>query len=322
MTLVRNLFSSLLLVALCGTAVLAQGDFQKGLSYYKQGKYRQAISEFEPIVEENPEYEDGHRILGHCYLQTRQLQKSIEHFKKAMSLKDGNLGTYLGLANAYYNAGRYSDAAATLLRGERFASDNRERLPIYRLRGAAYFNQGSYAEAIDDLEKAQQINRGNPKVILQLGLAHYQLKNFDKAEQYLRQAKALDPSEPQAPKFLNRVTYDRALQALAAKQSGRAISLLEEFVGSNPQDGEAWYNLGEAYLLEKRHADAESAFLNAAQHLPGKWEIQERLGYIYEVTGKYQKSLAAYQKAYQASQRAALKQAVDRVKERISRESS
>ncbi|HSR66882.1 MAG TPA: tetratricopeptide repeat protein [Acidobacteriota bacterium] len=322
MTLLRSVISSLLISLLCATAALAQGDFQKGLSYYKQGKYREAIAEFEPIVEANPEYEDGYRILGHSYLQTRQFEKSIQAFRKAMELKEDNLGTYLGLANAYYNAGRYSDAIAVLLRGERYAANSRQRLPIYRLRGSSYFNEGQYSEAIDELEKAQGIARGGASDILQLGLSHYQLKNYDKAEQYLRQAKALDPSNPQAQKFLDRLSFDRAIQALSNKQAGRAIPLLEEYVGSNPQDGEAWYNLGEAYLLTKRNSDAESAFLNAAKYLPQRWQIQERLGYIYEITGKYRKSLQAYEKAYQAAQSAELKESVDRLKERIKRESS
>jgi len=44
--------------------VAQEGDYQKGLSYYKQQQYQKAIEEFEKIVETHSDYEGGFRILG------------------------------------------------------------------------------------------------------------------------------------------------------------------------------------------------------------------------------------------------------------------
>ncbi|MEE8586064.1 MAG: hypothetical protein V3T83_14565, partial [Acidobacteriota bacterium] len=79
--------------------------------------FAKAITEFESLVEANPEYEDGFRILGHSYLKTRQFGKASQAFRKALDLKDVNIVSYLWLGMALYNQGRYRDSVATLLEG-------------------------------------------------------------------------------------------------------------------------------------------------------------------------------------------------------------
>ncbi len=83
-----------------------EGDYQKGLSYYKQGQYQKTIEEFEKIVEAYPDYESGHRILGDSYLKIKAYDKAIEAFQKALELKGDNYVTHYGLALSFFNEGR------------------------------------------------------------------------------------------------------------------------------------------------------------------------------------------------------------------------
>lgn len=301
-------------------ALPAQGDYNKGLSYYKQGQFAKAITEFEPIVAANPDYEDGYRILGYCYLKTRQFAKAAQSFQKSLDLKDGNIASYLGLATALFNSGRYRDAVAKLLQGERHAESVRDKLQVYQIKGASYFNLGDWAKAVENLNKAQSIRRGEVDTLLQLGISHFKLGHYSEASGYLDQVLAVDGGNQQALRFKSEVDNRRAAQAISDKDPATAIQLLTKTVSANPQDGESWFNLGLAQLLAKDLGEAEKALLKAAQFLPDRASIHDRLGYIYEVTKRYPKALDAYQKANELTPSAETQASIERVQERIRRQ--
>ena len=90
-------------------------------------------------------------------------------------------------------------------------------------------------------------------------------------------------------------------------------------VKSNPEDSEAWFNLGLAYLFSDNLMKAEESFKKCSALQPEKWEPYDRLGYIFETTERYELSLENYQKALQINNDTKLKESVDRIRERIKR---
>jgi tetratricopeptide (TPR) repeat protein len=302
-------------------ALMAQGDFERGLSYYKQGQYERAITEFEKIVEANPDYEDGYRILGDCYLKTRKFDQAITAFQKALQLNNRNYVSYYGLGLAYFNLGRFREAVTTLTRGESYARSPRDQHDLHRTRGAAYYNLKDYNRAIADLRKAVSIQRGSPQEILQLGLAHYQLSDFPEAERYLRQALALDPGSAEARRYLAQISYNRAVEALEGRRYQEAARLFQQHVQENPSDGSAWFNLGLAHLSMENVKAAEEAFLQSTRLAPDHWESFDQLGYIYEMkTREYNKSLQYYRRAAELNRNSQIQESVKRVEERIRRQ--
>jgi tetratricopeptide (TPR) repeat protein len=312
---------SMLVVVFITGGLMAQGDFEKGLSYYKQGQYARAITEFEKIVQASPDYEDGYRILGDSYLKTRRYDQAITAFQKALQLDNRNYVSYYGLGLAYYNSGKYREALTTLTRGESYARSPRDQYDLYRTRGSAYYNLKDYNRAITDLQKAASIQRGSPQEVLQLGLAFYQLRNFPEAEKYLRQALALNPNSAEARRYLSQISYNRAVDALESRRYQEAAAMLREYVQENPSEGPAWFNLGLAYLFTDSVKAAEEAFLQSTKLTPNHWESYDRLGYIYEMkTRDYTKSLQFYRKAAELNQNSQVTESVKRVQERIRRQ--
>lgn len=303
----------------CGVAD-AQGDFQRGLSYYKQGQYARAIEEFEQIVEASPDYESGHRILGDAYLKLREYDKAVSAFEKAIRLKEDNWVSHYGLALAYYNAGRYRQAVAALNEGERHARTPQENYQKHHVRGSAYYNLSDFDRAIIDLQRAISMRRGDPGVALQLGIAYYHRKEFDQAETYLKQAAASQDQSAEAQEFLSRLQYLKGTQALEARDYRQAVRVFENYVTEMPRDGDAWFNLGLARLFLEDLGRAEEAFLQSARLRPDNWETHDRLGFIYEKTEQYDKSLRSYQKAHQLNAQPRIQESIKRVEERIRRQ--
>ncbi len=299
--------------------VLAEGDFQKGISYYKQQQYTKAIAEFEQLVEANPDYENGYRILGKCYLETKNYGPAVTAFEKALKLKNDTFVSHHGLGIANYNKGSYREAIAALLKAERFARSPRDRYRVYHARGSAYFNAGDFERAVSDLEKAVSIKRGEFLDAVQLGMALYQLKNYSGAESYLKQALALDPESKEAQRYLARIEFERSAQNLEEGKYRNAADLLRRYVRDKPEEGQAWFNLGLAHLFLEELKASEEAFLQCQKLLPDQWEVYDRLGYIYEKKKLFDRALQNYKKAHQLNPGGELQASVERIEERIRR---
>lgn len=320
---VQKVAFGVLLVTWASASLAAQeGDYQKGLSYYKQEQYAKAIEEFEKIVEANPDYESGFRILGDCYLRVREYDHAIAAFQNALQLKKDTYVSHYGLALAYYNTGRYTEAISTLLEGESYARSPRDQYRLYRTRGSAYYNINDFERAISDLVRAISIQRGNPRDVLQLGVSYFRLGNYSEADKFLQQALALDPSASAAKQYLSRMQYQEGLNALEGGNYKKAVTLLEDYVKQNPQDTEALFNLGLAQLFAEDLEAAEGEFLKTVELMPENWEVYDRLGYIYEIKKNYAKALQNYQKAYDLHPDSAIEGSVKRVQERIRRSNS
>ena len=308
------------LVPLLAQPLAAQeGDFQRGLSYYKQGQYQRAIEEFEKIVGEVPDYESGHRVLGDSYLQTGQHQKAIESFQSALRLKGDTYDSYYGLAVAYFNTGKFQEAAAALTKGEEYALSPRDQYRLHQIRGSAYYNLGRFPEAIDELRSAVSVQRGNAPDLLQLGIAYFKIGDDSEAVKWLEQALAVDPNASSAREYLSRIRYREALGLLDQGSYRQSVSLLRTHVNDHPQDGAARFNLGLALLFADDLPAAEEEFRRCASLLPQNWEVHQRLGYIYEKQASYRQALSSYEKAEQLHPDAANRESIERLKERIRR---
>lgn len=309
------------LLAIGSASISAQGgDFTKGYSFYKQGQYARAAVEFEKIVKENPDYEGGWRVLGDSYLKLKRWGRAAEAFQKAVELDSGRFVSQYGLAIARFNQGQYNEAVATLLRAERHANSPAERHKVHQIRGSAHFNLKNWAKAVNDLQQALQIRRGRSEDHLQLGIAHFHLGNYDRAREHLEQAQSLNSNSKQAKEYLGRLRYQDALEAIDDRQFGRAVTILKDYLASHPTDGDAWFNLGLAHLFAQEHGAAEKALVTSAELSPEHWDTYNRLGYIYEKTGRYQKSLENYKKAYGLNRSGQIEESIERVQERIKRQ--
>ncbi len=306
----------LALIAACGLA-LAQGDYQKGVSYYKQGQYDKAIAEFEPIVKEQSNYEFGHRILGFCYLKTKRYDKAVASLREALRLQSDNFETYRALALAYFNQGAFQQVIPTLDKAESLAKSPKDKYEVYSARGAAAFNTGNFSRAASDLEKAVAIQRGNPNDVLQLGISYYRLRQYEKAEQYLQQALSLDPGQASARRYLARLGFQQGVDLIERQKYAEASKTLRDFLDKNPEDAEGWFNLGLAYLFADNLNAAEESFLRCLKLAPDNGDAHNRLGYVYEKKKQYQKALASYQKAAQLTGKTDAKESVTRVRTRI-----
>lgn len=312
-----------LLVFLSGS-VLA--DFTKGMSLFQQGRFREALVEFQGVVAEYPDYADGYKLIGLCYFQLKEYDKAIEPLKKTLELKQKE---------------QKEDPAAERALGRAFyyQQDFKNALPL--LKGAS---EKFAAAAKTDAEK-----KGVAADYYFLGISQYRADNPDEALKALQRSFELDPTDPSAVEFMcdlyllkaqntkNEMYYLDAIRTgeellkirddastaqrlgtayVGAKQYDKAIPHLKKAAEANPQNGAIWYNYGLSLSRTQHWDDAAPALTKAGELLPASAAVFAELGFVYESTKKYHDALAAYEKAYAAAGSADenIKAAIERVK--------
>ncbi len=88
----------------------ATEHFNKGLKYSLQGKYDQAIEEFNIVLKTRPESAAAYNDLGFAWYDKNDLDKAIEYHKKALELNPDLANVYFGLGLAYEKKGEREKA--------------------------------------------------------------------------------------------------------------------------------------------------------------------------------------------------------------------
>ena len=133
--------------------------FYRGISFFNQGIYDQAILHFDHALKREPEQEDLPYILsykGHCL-------KDLE---------------------------QYDEAIGVLEQG---CIEDSERPDLYNLLGVCYFKKEQYEKAIVQFERAVHLNPSSAMDYANLGVNHNRLGNRDEAIRYFTLALTMDP---------------------------------------------------------------------------------------------------------------------------------
>ncbi|MBX3279056.1 MAG: tetratricopeptide repeat protein [Acidobacteria bacterium] len=99
-----------------------------------------------------------------------------------------NMDLLIALGRAQANAWRYRDAIATYTRGIEIAPNDARN---YRHRGHRYISVRDFNKARDDMQRAAELNDADFDIWYHLGLAHYLLGDFNKAEAAYRRCLAV-----------------------------------------------------------------------------------------------------------------------------------
>lgn len=63
---------------------------EQAVLYLKIGRTDEAIDMLSKIIDKDPKYAEGYRLIGLCYVQKKDMKKACENFHKAKSLGDTN----------------------------------------------------------------------------------------------------------------------------------------------------------------------------------------------------------------------------------------
>ncbi|MGQ9801944.1 MAG: tetratricopeptide repeat protein [Candidatus Saccharicenans sp.] len=264
--------------------------------FVRAGKIREAIIEYEKLLEEDPTDVSINNIVGDLYVRLGQTERAIRAFEK--------------VAAEYEKKTQFSQALAILKKICRLNPDN----PTYFIRLAdLYTRQGFAAEAkkeylrvaeiflrakrveeaielyekvvrldCDDLNLRMQLAAlykldGQPERAVNELLEAAELKlndnRLDEAHKILVEAKKLNPDNP-------RVSLKLAQVLRLKGQADEAMELARGALEKNPHDLEGLTFLGDVYFEEGKFEAAKEVFYEMLNYYPLNVNARYKLGRI------------------------------------------
>jgi superkiller protein 3 len=317
-------------------------DWERAVSLYKQGQYREAIEEFQKVLAEYPEHSDSWKFVGLAYYQLKDYQSAVSPLEKSLELKrkEGRNDADLvrALAQAYLSIKQYDKALPyfeTLTRMQMNVGAN-----FYML-GVAYANVGRAEEAAAAFQKAVKLDPKDADSWYYLGVESFRNGKIEEAISSLKNGLAASPKNPEMlgllaeaslrqgasetdPKRSNQYFEDAIQAALTLKSVhddaavnellGRAYLAMKKYTNaeltlsraleaSKQPSATLYFNLGFAHAQNKSWARAAEMLAQADKLNPGDFNTLYFLGYVYENLRRYQQALDAYTRAYEASGR-------------------
>jgi protein O-GlcNAc transferase len=158
----------------------------------------------------------------------------------------------------------------------------------------AFYHFSQPDRAIELFQQARQADPANPDVPYNLGLVFHFVGRLEEAEAAFRQALALNPQNPRYHAWIGTLHLERGPAELDA-----AIAALRRSVELGPDYAYGHYQLGRAYLLQNRPAEAAAALSRTVALNPRYREAYYSLGQAYLRLGKRepaQRALATFRR--------------------------
>jgi Tfp pilus assembly protein PilF len=284
-------------------ALLAKCDvlLQSGQPDEVERAYARAVEQFpeEPLVFNN---------RGMFLQSLGRYDEAIADFDRAIEINKEFVPAYTNRAFARLQAGQVSQALADLTQSLEI---NPQQPAAYSLRGTANLQTGKAAAAIEDYQTALGMDENSPALRADVGFAQFfagryedALASFNSALEVDPQAEFLNPWRAAALLTLDRRDdAEREFAAIVAKPNDQRTwydvltllllgkvndnDVLSAISGADPrqEDGqkcEAFYFIGQRWLLEGKEEDAQTYFRQAleskSKHLSAYRGAQFALG--------------------------------------------
>jgi len=196
-------------------------------------------------TEIDPEHTNAYQNLGIIWRMRGDFDKARRFFEKCLEIDSDYILAYGALGGLLQKSG---DPAGAI----RYYKKRIELQPseaIYVNLGAAYMDAGNYRKAIENYEKALEMDPGSGAAHFNLGNAYLKLGGYEKALSELKRAIAIDPKLAGA--YLN-----AGVALLNKKEPDEALVYFKKALELGGDALSAHWNIAHAYVLK---GDGEKA---------------------------------------------------------------
>lgn len=183
--------------------------FRLGLSYAKVGRYEEALKVFHKAEKTYGDQYYFHFYTGLCFFEQGDYATAMKNFSKAADMKpqaEDLVRVLIYLGTCYNYLGRYEEALPHLERARDQAGGVKE---IYSALGFSCFQMKDYDRAIEYLSTAVELDPSSAIDYASLGANYREKGDTDMAKAAYEKALALDPSMTSARDNLMRLQQRR-----------------------------------------------------------------------------------------------------------------
>jgi tetratricopeptide (TPR) repeat protein len=234
-----------------------------GFAFYLQGRWDEAIVQYQRALQISPDYALATDNLGNAFLQKGRVGDAVALFQKALQIDPTYADAHVSLGNVLFQEGKVDKAADQFQK----ALQIKPNLAIaHNSLGIALLQQGKVADAIAQFQKELEIAPDEAPGHYSLALALMQTHRVDEAITEYQKGLATDPNFAPACISLGMALELRGRVEEAITQYQRALQL-------TPADLSARNNL--AWLLATA---AEASLRNGGNAVELAWQANQETG--------------------------------------------
>jgi tetratricopeptide (TPR) repeat protein len=287
-------FALLVLLVACQSQYVSGGKL-----HFDQGRFPQALENFEKAVAEQPENAEAHLWLGRALAELERDEEAVDALHRALELDPLQEEMVTNSLISYWSR-RYNSALAYAKNGDEAQASGD---------AAAAQEQRTLAE--ERFQRAMIFAPDSVQNYSNLGRVVYQLGRQDEAMELFRRAKEMSTGKPELQMFLFslfKVLGEQAIQGGDQASYERALTLLhdaETLTADEERMLEVHFNLGSAYFgmadfepaRREEHLARAAAYYNKVLDVaPDDDMALESLAYVYSDQGEHEAALAMGQR--------------------------
>ncbi|MCK4759269.1 MAG: tetratricopeptide repeat protein [Candidatus Aminicenantes bacterium] len=256
--------------------------------YDSQRDFERAILAYEKVISMDASRDKAYYGMGMVYIKMRRFEKALPYLEKAVELNPIYKDAFYYIGSALQDLKKFESAADAY---KKYLESNPENAweAYYRM-AVCYVELENYDEAIAAFQASMKEKPDEVRIGYDLAQVYERSKQYDKAEETYRKISQVMPEDPIRPYRVMLMMYDKA------KMPDKAIQIAVEITQMDPNNYEAFYNLGYMYMNTKKYNAAIAAFSKAMELNPGYEYTYSNIGYIYYLQKKYQQSINVYKK--------------------------
>ena len=254
----------------------AQFHFLEGRTWLNQNKLAEAGAAFEKSLVINPDYIPALEGLVDLDLIQSRFAPALERVKKQMDKDPKAPLPWLLQAQVHLRQKDNAQAQADL---EKVIEMDPKLPQPYLLLARLYVAQNQQKQALDKLNTLIHLTN-SPSALMEIGMIHNQLKDYDAARAAYEKLLALDPRSASA---LNNLAY---LYSERFNDLDKAYNLAEKARELHPYDPYMADTLG--WILYQRHDYARALALlqDSAEKQPNNGEVHYHVGMAHYMLGE------------------------------------
>jgi tetratricopeptide (TPR) repeat protein len=239
-----------------------------------------------PGVSESFEGERNYLSFGSTFFERGYMDQAEAFFRLAMRDDPSGAEALYGLGSVYLQQAKNSEARKSFERAIGLHANYPGTMPkAWNNLGILAAREGRTDEAIQNFQRALQIDPDFVISLENLGSAYRQAKRWEDAQKVLQRALRLSPEDAEA-------NYGMGMVFAQLDDTEQAYEYLRRALASRPAYPEALNNLGILYLRTHRAEDAEKSFKESIRVAPAFDQSYLNLARLYAIEGDTAKARA------------------------------
>jgi tetratricopeptide (TPR) repeat protein len=261
-----------------------------GSIYHEQNKTADAIAAYQKLIDMGGDSAvRGYQNQVDIYRDAKQFEKAVEVARKAVEANPKDRDLKLMLAAEMADVDK-TDEGLALAKG--LLANTGEDRGIWLELAQMYVRAHRWKEAEEALNKAGTMTskqEDRVSLLFTKGELAERQKHYEPAEEYFRQALALDPESAMTLNYLGYMLADRG------KQLPEALKMIQKAVGLEPMNGAFLDSLGWAYFKMGDNEQAEENLRKAVERDSTDPTVHDHMAEVYEKTGRIRLAAAQWE---------------------------